>query len=154
MLLAMFDRLIATVLSVPDASTAASRLAIASKQLAAGRNGSAGILARASAIRWGNSAWVLMPVPTAVPPIGKLGERLGCACRSRRTAVLDLRGVARELLPEPDRHGVLQVGPADLDDRRRSACGLLARVLRAGPPGPGPAASDRLRAPRRGWRSG
>src|SRR6478609_10829428 len=36
-LLAMFDRLMATVFSAPEASTAASRLAIASKVFAAGR---------------------------------------------------------------------------------------------------------------------
>ena len=30
--------------------------------------------------------------------------------------LLHLRGIARELLPEPDRHRVLQVGAADLDD--------------------------------------
>ena len=50
--------------------------------------------------------------------------------------MLDLRGVARELLPEADRHRVLQVGPADLDDRVERA-GPSRRAACAGPRGPG-----------------
>ena len=45
MLLAMFERLMATVFKAPEASTAASRLAIASKRLAAGPELQAGVVA-------------------------------------------------------------------------------------------------------------
>ena len=84
MLLAMFERLTATVLSAPEASTAASRLAIASKRLAAGRNASPVSWPSCAAIRSGNSAWVLIPVPSGRPADRQLGERARRTASSRR----------------------------------------------------------------------
>ena len=77
----MFVRLIATVFSAPDASTAASRLAIASNALAAGRKSSPVSCPSRAAMRAGNSACVLIPVPTAVPPIGSSVRLIEQRCR-------------------------------------------------------------------------
>ena len=73
-----------------------------------------------------------MPVPDGRAADRQLGQRLRDAVLQPPDAVLDLRGVARELLPQPDRHRVLQVGPADLDDVVERL-GLLVERARAGP---------------------
>ena len=69
-----------------------------------------------AAIRSGNSRCVLIPVPSAVPPIGSSASE-PAAGSIRRMPCSTWRGVARELLSQADRHRVLEVGPADLDDR-------------------------------------
>ena len=58
----------------------------------------------------------MIPVPTAVPPSGTR-EQLGLGGPRPTDRLLDLAGVAAELLAEPDRRRVLEVGPAGLDDR-------------------------------------
>ena len=58
----------------------------------------------------------MIPVPTAVPPSGTASE-LGLGGTGSADRLLDLTGVAPELLAEPDRGRVLEVGPAGLDDR-------------------------------------
>ena len=57
-----------------------------------------------------------MPVPTAVPPSGTASSS-AWAARARRIDLLDLPGIAPELLAEADRRRVLEVGPAGLHDR-------------------------------------
>ena len=52
-----------------------------------------------------------MPVPTAVPPSGT-DSSSAWAARARRSRLLDLAGVAAELLAEPDRRRVLEVRAA------------------------------------------
>ena len=83
MLLAMHDRLTATVLSAPDVSTAASRWAMASKVHGAGRSDRPISCPSAAAIRSANSGCVLMPVPRAVPPMAS-SESDAKHCSSRR----------------------------------------------------------------------
>ena len=72
-------------------------------------------LARTSQTRRPKSAWVLMPVPTAVPPIGQLQQRLhrrgGPAHRT-----LQLPGQPADLLPERKRRGVGQMRSPDLEN--------------------------------------
>ena len=117
MSLAMFDRLMATVFRARRRLD--GRVAVGHRLEVVGRRAErqAGLAARAARpSAAGNSACVLIPVPTR-----RAADRPARASASRRSvqppdAVLDLRGVAGELLPEPDRHRVLQVGPADLDD--------------------------------------
>ena len=59
---------------------------------------------------------------------GELGQRVA-GLRQAANPVLDLRGVSREFLPQADRHSVLQVSPADLDDGvELDAFGLEERV--------------------------
>ena len=62
------------------------------------------------------SGWALIPVPTAVPPSGTVSSSSRAAW-ARRIGLLDLTGIPRELLAEPDRGRVLEMGPAGLDDR-------------------------------------
>ncbi len=56
-----------------------------------------------------------MPVPTAVPPEGQLGDP-GQGRLQSFDAELDRRGVATELLTQRDRRGVHQMGAPRLDD--------------------------------------
>ena len=76
-----------------------------------------------------------MPVPTAVPPSGTASSS-AWAARARRMRLLDLAGVAAELLAEADRRRVLEVGPAGLDDRPERllpcATSAVCRRSRAG----------------------
>jgi hypothetical protein len=55
------------------------------------------------------------PVPTAVPPIAS-SSTCGSAASTCAIAVIELRDVAGELLPERQRRRVLQMRAADLDD--------------------------------------
>jgi hypothetical protein len=104
----------ATVLSAPEASTAASFAARASKRLRAGTKAWPLRFAMRAITASANPSGAFSPVPTAVPPRAELGE-----ARLHRLqaldAVRDLLREAAEVLPEPHRHGVLQVGAADLD---------------------------------------
>ena len=68
--LAIFVSETATVFSAPDASTSASRAAVASNGSAGGRMRSPVAAVSFSRTRAANSGWVLRPVPTAVPPSG------------------------------------------------------------------------------------
>ncbi len=70
MLLATLNSVVAIVRNWPWHSTNPSRWALASKWLAASTNGMPVSSARTSQTRRPKSACVLMPVPTAVPPIG------------------------------------------------------------------------------------
>ena len=150
----MFERLTATVLSAPEASTAASRLAIASNVFGAGRNVQPGLAAQsAAAIRWGNSACVLIPVPTAVPPIGSSAQRAARSVRAVGLRAATCDGVAREFLAQPDRHGVLKMGPADLDDAVERP-GPLARAIVQVLEAPGSSRLRILQVPRRESRWG
>ena len=107
----------------------------------AGTNGMPGRASPAAAItRSANPGGALSPVPTAVPPRASSASRGFDGRAGARRALLDLLRVARELLPEPDRHRVLQVGAADLDDVVE-----LARLARRAPR---PAARAPARAPR------
>ena len=112
----MFDRLMATVFKAPETSTAASRLAIASKLFEAGREWEAGVVAQLRGHPLRELGVGVDPGPQRRPADGKLGQ--GVARRGQAAdPMLDLRGVAGELLAQADRDGVLQVGPTDLDDR-------------------------------------
>ena len=79
------------------------------------------------------SSPALRPVPTAVAPMFSSAQ-LPRRGRDIVAAAFDARGVAAELLTERDRHRILQVRPAGLEDvartRRlaRKAAGELARV--------------------------
>ena len=65
---AIFMRLVASVLSAPEAKTAASWPASAWNLLGAVTNGSPVSSAIRRATRSANSGWLFSPVPTAVPP--------------------------------------------------------------------------------------
>ena len=82
---ATFERLTAADRSAPDVSTAASRDAKASNRFAAGRNDRPVSRLRTAATRSANSGCVLMPVPTAVPPIAS-SESESRQPESRRAA--------------------------------------------------------------------
>ena len=71
MSLAIFDNEIAIVLSSPEASTTQSRVAWASKWLRASAKLTPVASVSFAATSRPKPAWVLMPVPTAVPPMGK-----------------------------------------------------------------------------------
>ena len=60
----------------------------------------------------GKFGWVLMPVPTAVPPRAS-SPRFFSRGAQPRDAVLDLAGVTAEFLAQPDGRGVLQMGAAN-----------------------------------------
>ena len=98
---------------------------------------------RAARSPLGESGGELSPVPTAVPPSGSSARR-GLTAREPRRAVAHLRRVARELLPQADRHRVLQVGAADLHD--------VVELARLRAPARRPAARAPARGPRRSRR--
>ena len=62
-----------------------------------------------------NPGGAFSPVPTAVPPIASCSSP-SAACSSSAIASSQRAGVARPLLADGQRGGVLQVGAADLDD--------------------------------------
>ena len=68
---AILERLTAMVLSSPDASTTQSRVAWASKWFRASLKSILRRFESRSATAAPKSGWVLIPVPTAVPPIGR-----------------------------------------------------------------------------------
>ena len=83
----------------------------------------------------------LSPVPTAVPPTARSKQALARVLDIGQTR-LELGGVARPLLADRQRHRVLEVGAADLDDRSsirrtsprsrraaRSRCGISASSI-------------------------
>ena len=86
-----------------------------------------------SAIRAATSApnpgGAFSPVPTAVPPAAS--SYRSAQARSRpASAWVELPGVAGPLLPDGERHRVLQVGPADLHDvppLRRPSSSMASR---------------------------
>ena len=102
--------------SAPLAATTASSVDCALKWLSVSRSGMPRSAASSAITCAGNSGWVPTPVPTAVPPSGSSASArdrlLAAAPRS-----LHLARVAEELLTEPDRRRVLQVGAAGLDHR-------------------------------------
>ena len=71
-----------------------------------------------------------MPVPTAVPPSGHLGDA-GERGLHALDAEAHLAGVAAELLAEGDGRRVHEVGAARLDDARPRV-GLASRARRRG----------------------
>ena len=87
----------ATTFSAPESSTSASRLACASKGSSGAEISSPVASASFARTRSANSAWVLIPVPVAVPPSGIWPTRPSVS-RTRVGAEADLRGVAGELL--------------------------------------------------------
>ena len=98
----------AIVRSWPESSTRASWPPCASKWLRASVNGSPVSSARSAITCSAKPSGVLMPVPTAVPPSGQLGD-----AGERRLEPLDAephdRGVPAELLAEHHRRRVHQV---------------------------------------------
>ncbi len=71
MSLAILESAAASVFSAPCANTSASWPASAANLLGAGSKGSLAMRAISAATRALNSACVLRPVPTAVPPIAR-----------------------------------------------------------------------------------
>ena len=63
----------------------------------------------------GKSRCRLSPVPTAVPPSAS-SCNAAIACSARRFSETHLLRVTAELLAEPDRRRVHQMGATDLDD--------------------------------------
>ncbi len=86
MSLAIFDSDTAMVLSSPEASTTQSRVAWASKWLDASTNLTPVSFARRRTTSFAKRGCVLMPVPTAVPPIGRFSARRTIARSARVTA--------------------------------------------------------------------
>ena len=74
-------------------------------------------------VLFAKSGCVLMPVPTAMSPNGSPPRLPSAAVESRRCSA-HLAGITAELLPEPDRRGILQVGPADFQNLRRTPSAL------------------------------
>ena len=73
----------ASTLSAPDSSTSASRLPCASNGSSGGRMSKPVASMRRARMRTANSAWVLRPVPVAVPPSG-IWPTCGSAFEIRR----------------------------------------------------------------------
>ena len=92
MLLATLNSVTAIVRNWPWHSTRPSRWALASKWSAASTNGDARLAGPdSSATRRPNSGWVLMPVPTAVPPTGNSQHRLDRPARPARPSSSNCR---------------------------------------------------------------
>ena len=118
-LLAMQERLTATVFRAPEARPR-RRMGHGLEGFAAGRSGrpvSSRKLRRHTGGELGVGVDSRAHRRTAD---GQLRQQSSSACSSAPDAMLDLAGKTRELLAKPDRHGILQVGPADLDDRSRA----------------------------------
>ena len=73
-------------------------------------NGMPVSVASSAAIASAKPARVLSPVPTAGPALRELVQPRQHRLDLARDAGLDLRGIARHLLPQTDRRGVLQMG--------------------------------------------
>ena len=88
MSLAIFIREVAMVLSWPETSTQASFAPWASKWFSASRNSSSVSSEMTTMARRANSGWVLMPVPTAVPPSASSASAFEAPCaRSRAWSI-------------------------------------------------------------------
>ena len=124
--LAIFISAAASVRSAPWASTRASCAARAANLFGAETNGSPVSSAIFAGHPLAELGWALSPVPTAVPPMRQLVQAAAASASMPREAVVELGDVARELLAERERHGVLEVRAADLDDRRRTPAPWLA----------------------------
>ncbi len=85
MSLAIFVNAIAIVLSSPDASTTQSRVACASKWFSASENFTPVAALSRRTTSFAKRGCVLIPVPTAVPPIGRFSAILTIARSARVT---------------------------------------------------------------------
>ena len=106
-------------------------MASASNLFSALTNGSLVISAILAANSSAKRGWVFSPVPTAVPPWAsciKAVERLLDAL----DAVVDLRRIAAEFLPQSQGSGVLQMRAADLDDVLKGLGLILQRLVEPG----------------------
>ena len=113
---AIFHRLSAIVRIAPWAAMAASSVAWAWKWLAVSRTASPVSADSRAQARNANSGMGVDPGPDRRPAERHL-EQLGLGGPRPAERLLDLAGVAAELLAEPDRRRVLEVRPAGLDDR-------------------------------------
>ena len=131
MSLAILNSATAVVRSAALVATTCSLPAWAAKWSRASRRCSPVISERLAITFWANSGWVLMPVPTAVPPRGS-SPRPSRERASSPPARVHLAEVAAENLAEADRRGVLQMGAADGDDVVEGQRLLAERLLHAG----------------------
>ena len=115
--LAIFMRSVASVLRAPEAKVVAPWPARPTNLLGIETKGRPVSSAIRAATRSANSGWALRPVPTAVPPRA-ISWRPGQRRPEPGEVAVEHRHVAGELLAEGERHGVLEVGPADLHDPR------------------------------------
>ena len=112
---AIFQRPSAIVRSPPCAAIAASSAAWAWKWFDVSRTWRPVSSDRRMQARAAYSGWALIPVPDRGPAEGHR-EQLVTGGLGAADRLLDLARVARELLAETDRRGVLEVGAAGLDD--------------------------------------
>ena len=112
---AIFQVLRAAARMAPWAAIGTSRVAWAWKWLGASRTGSVSQLGQAGARPGREGRMGIDPGPDR-GPAERHGQELVAGRLDPPDRLLDLAGIAAELLAEPDRRGVLEVRPTGLDD--------------------------------------
>ena len=127
---AIFQRLSAIVRSPPWAAITASSVAWAWKWLADSRTSRPVRPASRAAVLGGVLRVGVDPGPDR-GPAERDRQQLGLGGARPTDRLLQLAGVAPELLAESDRRGVLEVGPAGLDDRPQLLSAFASSAARS-----------------------